>query len=79
MKDTQPEIPDFIGTMHVGTPSFCWLDLNQFGSGCGSAGRAVTSYNRDPWFQLHHQQNFIYQLYNRKDKNSKKRPGMAQL
>ena len=49
----------------------CWT-----GSGCGSVGRAITSDTRDPRFESRHQQNFIYQfiyqLYNRKDKNKEK-------
>ena len=53
------------------------------GSACGSVGRAVASDTRDPQFVSHHWQNFIYQfiyqLYNRKDKIKKKRPGMGHL
>ena len=45
------------------------------GSGCGSVGRAVASDTRDPWFVSRHQQNFTYQLYNRKDKNTEKEAG----
>ena len=42
-----------------------------WGSGCGSVGRAVASDTRDPQFETRHRQNFIYQLYNRKEKNKK--------
>ena len=42
------------------------------GSGCGSVGRAVASDSRDPWFESRHRQNFIFQLYNRKDENKEK-------
>ena len=45
------------------------------GSGCGSVGRAVASYTRDPRFKSRHRQNFTYQLYNRKDKNREKEAG----
>ena len=45
------------------------------GSGCGSVGRAVTSDSRDPRFESYHRQNFIYQLYNRKDENKEKEAG----
>ena len=45
------------------------------GSGCGSVGRAVASSTRDPWFESRHWQNFIYQLYNRKDENIEKEAG----
>ena len=34
--------------------------------------RAVASDTRDPWFESRHQQNFINQLYNRKDENKEK-------
>ena len=60
-----------------------WMSLQQsiipLGSGCGSVGRAVASDTRDPRFEFRHQQNFICQLYKSKDKNIKKRPGIAQL
>ena len=36
-------------------------------SGCGSIGRAAASNTRDPQFKSRHRQNFIYQLFNRKD------------
>ena len=53
------------------------------GSGGGSVGRAVASNSRDPQFESHHRQNFIYQLYNtnivEETKVKKKRPGMAHL
>ena len=39
------------------------------GIGCGSVGRVVASDTRDQRFESRHRQNFIYQLYNRKDKN----------
>ena len=39
------------------------------GSGCGSVGWAVASDTKDPQFESHHQQNFIYQMFKRKDKN----------
>ena len=42
------------------------------GSGCGSVGRAVASDTRDPQFETRHPQNFIYQLYNRKEKKKKR-------
>ena len=34
------------------------------GSGCGSVGRAVASYTRDPQIKSRHGQNFTYQLCN---------------
>ena len=42
------------------------------GSGCGSVGRAASSDTRDPRFESRHGQNFICQMYNRKDKNKEK-------
>ena len=45
------------------------------GSGCGSVGRAVAFDTRDPQFESRHRQNFIYQLYNRKDENKEKEAG----
>ena len=42
---------------------------------CGSVGRVVASDTRDPRFESSHWQNFIYQLYNRKDKNKEKEAG----
>ena len=41
------------------------------GSVCGSVGRAGAYDTRDMRFEYRHQQNFIYQLYNRKDENIK--------
>ena len=46
-----------------------------FGGGCGSVVRAVASNTRDTWFESRHWHNFIYQLYNRKDKNKEKVAG----
>ena len=47
-----------------------------WGSGCGSVGRAVTTDSRCPWFKSSHRPKFIlnvyYQLY-WKDKNKEKR------
>ena len=34
--------------------------------------------NRNPWFEWRYQQNFLYQLYNRKDKNKEKKAGNGQ-
>ena len=51
------------------------LKVAQKGSGCGSVGRAVASDTRDPRFESSHQRNFIYQLYNRIDKNKEKEAG----
>ena len=48
----------------------CWRR-----SGCGSVVRAVASDTRDPWFKSRHQQNFIYELYNGKDKNKEEEAG----
>ena len=54
-----------------------------FGSGCGSVGRAVASNSRGPPFESSHRQEFIYWTFtvNRieKTKVKKKRPGMAHL
>ena len=44
-------------------------------SGCGAVGRAVASDTRDPRFESSHLQNFICQLYNRKDQNKEKEAG----
>ena len=35
---------------------------------CGSVGRVIASYIRDPRFESRYQQNFIYQMYNCKSK-----------
>ena len=43
------------------------------GSGCGSVGREVTSDTRDWRFKSRHWQNFIYQLYTRKDESKEKK------
>ena len=51
------------------------LRTNYLGSGCGSVGRAVASDTRDLRFKSRHWQNFIYQLYNRKDENKEKDAG----
>ena len=53
------------------------------GSGCGLVGRAVTSDTSDPTFESQHRQNFIYQLYIKKE-NTKikikiKRPNVAYI
>ena len=48
---------------------------SELGSGCGSVGRAVASDTKDPRFKSRHPQNFIYQLYNRKDENVEKGAG----
>ena len=45
------------------------------GSGCGSVGTVVASDTRVPRFESRHQQNFIDQLYNRKDENKEKKAG----
>ena len=45
------------------------------GSGCGSDGRAIAYNTRDPRFKFRHRQNFIYQLYIRKNKNKEKEAG----
>ena len=45
------------------------------GRGCGSAGRAVAYDTKDLRFESRHWQNFIYQLYNRKDENELKEAG----
>ena len=45
------------------------------GSGSGSVGRVVASDTRDLQFQSRHRQNFIYQLYKRKDKTKSKEAG----
>ena len=45
------------------------------GSGCGSVGSAVAFNSRDPRFESRHWENFIDQLYNRKDKNKEKEAG----
>ena len=54
------------------------VEISQ-GSGCGSVGRAVASNTREPRFEPHHRQNFIYQiiyqLYKRKDENNEKKAG----
>ena len=42
------------------------------GSGCGSVGSTVASHTKDLRFESRQQHNFIYQLYNRKDKNKEK-------
>ena len=42
---------------------------------CGSVGRAVAYYTRDQQIKSRHRQNFIYQLYIRKDKNKEKESG----
>ena len=42
-----------------------------------SVGRADTSDTRDQWFESSHQQNFINQLYNRKDENKDEEAGNA--
>ena len=49
--------------------------MEPLGSGCGSVGRAAASYTRDLQFESRHRQNFIYQLYNRKDENKEKEAG----
>ena len=46
-----------------------------FKKGCNSGGRAVASVTRDPRFEPCRWRNFIYQLYNRKDKNKEKEAG----
>ena len=43
------------------------------GSGGGSVGRAVASSTRDLQFESRHQQNLIYQLYNKIQKSTKQR------
>ena len=52
-----------------------------WGSGCGSAGRAVAFDTRRPRFDSSHRQNFIEHLFIinciEKTKINKKRPGMA--
>ena len=48
---------------------------NSSGSGCGSVGRAVDSDTWDPQFESRPKQNFIYQLYDRKDENKEKEAG----
>ena len=45
------------------------------GSGCGSVGGAVAYDTRDLQFESRLQQNFIYLLFNRKDKNKEKEAG----
>ena len=44
------------------------LRMKAMGSGGGSVGRAVASDTRDPQFKSQHLQNFIYQLYIKKEK-----------
>ena len=44
----------------------------RLGNGCGSVGRAVDSGTRDLRFEPRQRQNFIYQLYDRKDENKGK-------
>ena len=44
-------------------------NIFNMGSGWGSVGWAVASNTRDQWFKPGLQDNIIYQLYNRKDKN----------
>ena len=51
------------------------LKIESINSGCGSVGRAVASDTRDPQFESGHWQNFIYPMYNRKDKNKEKEAG----
>ena len=46
-------------------------------TGCGSVVRAVASDTRDLQFESRHQQNIIYQLYNRKDENKEKEAANA--
>ena len=43
-----------------------------FDSGSGSVGREFASNTRDPQFESRDWQNFIDQLYSRKDKNEEK-------
>ena len=55
------------------------------GRGCGTAGRAVTSDFRDPWFESQHRQSFskisvrICQLQFRKAENKEKEAGIGQF
>ena len=50
------------------------METNNFalGSGCGAVGSAVAYETRDPQFESRHWRNFIYELYNIKDKNNEK-------
>ena len=69
----------FLGaSASVRASSWCQRTFNR-GSGCGSVGRAVASDIRDPRFGLCHWLNFIYQLYNTKDKNEEKESGNGPL
>ena len=63
--------------LHFLAQNFCYIlasgkECKLLGSGCGSVDRAAASDTRDLHFKSSHQQNFIYQLYNRKDKNKQK-------
>ena len=42
----------------------CGQTLRFLCSGCGSAGKAVASNTRSPWFESSHQQNFLYNMLN---------------
>ena len=49
--------------------------MYMLGSGGGSVGRGVASDTRDLWFKSQQRENFIYQLYNKKDETKKKQAG----
>ena len=57
-----------------------WVSKKNWGSGCGTVGRAVASDTRDPRFESQHRQKFICQLhYMEKAKIKQTRPGKAHL
>ena len=63
---------DSVGWVEEWVRNYYINKLKDRGSGCGSVVRAVASDTSDPRFKSKHRQNFIFQLYNRKDKHKEK-------